>query len=58
VSLAVKKNCQHFCQLLHQILMQSSDKKREKTKLKIQQQTPLAEREWLLDVFSREHPRF
>lgn len=58
VSSAVKKNCQHFCQLLHQILMQSSDKKKEKTKIKIQQQTPLAEREWLLDVFSREHPRF
>lgn len=58
VSSAVKKNCQHFCQLLHRTLMQSSDKKKEKTKLKIQQQTPLAEREWLLDVFRREHPRF
>jgi hypothetical protein len=57
VSSAVKKNCQHFCQLLYQILMQGSDKKKEKTKLKIQQQTPLAEREWLMDVFSREHPR-
>lgn len=58
VSPAVKKNCQHFCQLLHHTLMQSSEKKKQKTKQKIQQQTPLAEREWLMEVFKKENPRF
>lgn len=57
VSPAVKKNCQHFCQVLYQITSSNSQKKVEKVKNKILTTTPLAERDWLLGVFKREHPR-
>lgn len=57
VSPAIRKNYQHFCQVLYQILMGNSSKKVQKVKTKLQTLNPLTERDWLLEVFRREHPR-
>lgn len=57
IATGLKKSCQHFCQLLHHTLMQTSEKKRLKAKERILTQQPLAEREWLKNVFEREHPK-
>ena len=57
VTKTLRKGYQHFCQLLHRILMQSSSKKIRQIQDKIQTLTPLAERNWLQDVFNREFPR-
>jgi hypothetical protein len=56
ISTPVKKSCQHFCQLFHRILSQGTTAKQLRIKSQITLKEPLAERQWLLSVFSREHP--
>ena len=58
VTKAHKKGYQHFCQLLHRTLLHRNSKKKSEIKEKIATLTPLAEREWLLEVFKKENPRF
>ncbi|MEL7251844.1 MAG: hypothetical protein AAFO03_25730, partial [Bacteroidota bacterium] len=57
VSPAIRKNYQHFCQVLYQILMSNTTKKIDKVKTKLHTLNPLTERAWLNKVFQREHPR-
>lgn len=57
ISKPIKKGYLHFCQILHQITTARTQKKIEKVKEKLQITTPLAERNWLQDVFRREHPK-
>ncbi|MEL7422089.1 MAG: hypothetical protein AAFN81_03810 [Bacteroidota bacterium] len=57
VSPAIRKNYQHFCQVLYQILMSNTSKKIDKVKTKLLTLNPLTERAWLHEVFQREHPR-
>jgi hypothetical protein len=58
VTKAHKKGYQHFCQLLHRTLLHRNSKQQLKIKQQITTLTPLAEREWLMEVFKKENPRF
>ncbi len=56
VSNSIKKGYLHFCQILYQITSIRAEKKVQKIKEKLRSNALLAERDWLQDVFQREHP--
>ena len=53
ISVALKKSCLHFCNLLHKIL-NYPDKKKDKLQILLKETQPLADRAWIQKVFAEQ----
>ena len=57
IATPLKKSCQNFCALLHKIMSHASQKKREKLRHHIRTRQPLADRDWLMEVYEKQDRR-
>ena len=57
IAVPLKKSCQNFCALLHSIMSQPSQKKKERLREQIRIRQPLADRAWLMSTFEKQHKR-